>query len=205
MSSDTVGEDLIDFEIGSPEIPTSAISAALCTEDSDNLLDSELHTLIQQLQTLKQNVPQGTCSSRSVDVEDILISIYDVAPEQLHEFHTIPKGDDTSLTPGCENSQSTSLCEDHLEALSVLKQLDEVLNESLVELSHCEAGEIEETVEDCLVDLDNYLQAFDTGDVSSKDCDDWGHPESCHEAPNGPTLEPQHEINAVSCLEWRSR
>lgn len=204
-------EDLIDFEIGSPELPTSETTLTrgeiIDEVSNDNLLDSELPILEIKL----QNAPpqNDTKSNSSVDVEDILISIDEDVIDGvnqtdgfINEFSHIDvlnlnnTNDGECVVENEERDGSSSsgtlsnteilmeLCSgscldntnsfDYDEALAILMKLDEILNDTLREcnrfLNGSETGsdisyDNEESIEDCLMDLDNYLNELETSDI----------------------------------------
>lgn len=152
--------DLIDLHVRSPILPRALPNFQTYTEASDNLIDTELPILEQKLQTANQIVTPTVDSRRtSVDVEDILITI----------------DDDEVDAPQRISDNFLDLCDvgliDNLEALNVLRNLDDILNASLQEsnVTLDENGEVmQEDIENCLKDLDNYLRTLDGS--SSEDC-----------------------------------
>ncbi|KAK9736610.1 Sodium:neurotransmitter symporter family [Popillia japonica] len=174
MSSneDQLDSDLIDFDIGSPDIPTSPLSTTIQLEDSDNLLDSELPVLEQKLQTAK-DIKVTRCANVTVDVEDILISLDDeVTPTSAFIGHLpLQRSNSEILLDLCPRMDEDKLCRsvscDNLEALVVLKELDAVLNASLTE-------HYGDDVVDGPVLNDNYLEEFDVSDDCIKDSDGEG-------------------------------
>lgn len=195
MSSneDQLDSDLIDFDIGSPDIPTSPLSTTIQLEDSDNLLDSELPVLEQKLQTAK-DIKVTRCANVTVDVEDILISLDDeVTPTSAFIGHLpLQRSNSEILLDLCPRMDEDKLCRsvscDNLEALVVLKELDAVLNASLTEHYGDDVvdgpvlnGEDNDddsidviAIKECLMDLDNYLEEFDVSDDCIKDSDGEG-------------------------------
>lgn len=152
--------DLIDLHVRSPVLPRALPSFQTYTEASDNLIDTELPVLEQKLQTANQIITPAVDSRRtSVDVEDILITI----------------DDDEVDAPQRISDNFLDLCDvgliDNLEALNVLRNLDDILNASLQDSNATldENGEvIQEDIENCLKDLDNYLRSLDNS--SSEEC-----------------------------------
>lgn len=74
----TTETDLIDFNGGSPILPRSSpiSTSEICSETSENLLDTELPVLEEKLQTASQlSTPIITSRRPSIDPEDILIDI----------------------------------------------------------------------------------------------------------------------------------
>lgn len=167
------GEDLIDFEVGSPDIAQSILTTTRLLDEeniSETLLDSELLRLEKTLQTAS-STPQhcrSRCDSRdSVELEQILITIDD---------------DDVIVhRDACAtSSRRNSLC-NNLEVADALEELDKIINES-VNSSNCDQDHLEDevdglvnndesipSVEDCLRDLDTYLQGFDTSGSETAD------------------------------------
>ncbi|KAJ8910746.1 hypothetical protein NQ315_017203 [Exocentrus adspersus] len=145
MSSEPQDYDLIDLHVRSPVLPRASPNFETYTETSDNLIDTELPVLEQKLQTANLVIPVVDSRRTSVDVEDILITIDDDevdAPVKINTDHFL------------------DLCQsDNLEALDVLRSLDNVLDEE---------NDDEEDIEDCLKDLDNYLRALDSSSGSEE-------------------------------------
>ncbi|GJQ74572.1 hypothetical protein Trydic_g21433 [Trypoxylus dichotomus] len=188
-NEDQLDSDLIDFDIGSPDIPTGPLSSTIQLEDSDNLLDSELPVLEQKLQTAK-DVRITNSVNKTVDVEDILISLDDeVTPSTTYAGHfSLQRSNSEILLDLCPKMDDEKLYRsvscDNLEAMVVLKELDELLNASLNAYcgedvpdgvaTNAEGNEEdsidEKAIEECLMDLDNYLEEFDVGERSVK-CD----------------------------------
>lgn len=180
--------DLIDLHVGSPVLPR--ISPVVAVDDNastDNLIDTELPILEQKLQTASCS---RTNDSRrtSVDIEDILITIEDDDDDDdtnASNFKPIQRSNSEEiLLDLCYSEEHTNLCKslsyDNLEALIVLKNLDDVLNATLIESNKIlnddddvVDGDVSlnnvpdehpstETVEECLLDLDNYLKTLDS-------------------------------------------
>ncbi|KYB29348.1 sodium-dependent transporter bedraggled isoform X1 [Tribolium castaneum] len=159
--------DLID--LGSPVLPRIPPFPSQTPEEiSDNLLDSELPVLEQKLQTsAKSNATE--VRRHSIDVEDILITIDDDSERPLSRFGSVRRSHSEALLHQPRNHLDKSWSCDNLEALTILQNLDEVLNASLLESDHIlndqdsvTDDQTQETIEACLLDLDNYLQAFDS-------------------------------------------
>lgn len=154
--------DLIDLHVKSPVLPRASPNFEVYTETTDNLIDTELPALEQKLQSAS-NIPPQTGSRRpSVDIEDILISI---------------DGEDEVDAPTKITSQFLDLCDNNLEALNVLRNLDDLLNASLLEsddilndIEEVESIQTQQDIEECLQDLDNYLKAID-----SSSCDEYSY------------------------------
>lgn len=182
--------DLIDFAMASPDIPKSPLAAALQTEYSDNLLDSELPALEQKLQTAKDNRIMNSVNNTTVDVEDILISLDDeiaTVSKPNNGHSTLQRSSSEILLDLCHRIEDRKLnrsvsC-DNLEAMIILKELDEVLNASLTEERYGEdvvpdaevidEGVDEDEIKQCLMELDNYLEGIVIGDDSFKDIEDF--------------------------------
>ncbi|XP_044258014.1 sodium-dependent transporter bedraggled isoform X2 [Tribolium madens] len=159
--------DLID--LGSPVLPRIPPFPSQTPEEiSDNLLDSELPVLEQKLQTsAKSNVTE--IRRHSIDVEDILITIDDDSEYPLSRLNSVRRSNSEALIHHPKNHLDKSWSCDNLEALTILKNLDEILNASLLESDQIlndhdsvTDEQTQETIEACLLDLDNYLQAFDS-------------------------------------------
>nr|CAI5865623.1 unnamed protein product [Callosobruchus analis] len=173
-------EDLIDFHVRSPVLPR-APTVSLCLEHSDNLIDSELPILEKKLQSVPsrhENFPRR----KIVDVEDILIVIDDEDNRPEAEAHQDivdgpPREVERCRYDVVDESQRDNnffdVCDNHLEALTVLQNLDEVLNATLLDMSAGSEGSEDcvseqRDIEDCLQDLDNYLNTQeDTSSESS--------------------------------------
>lgn len=180
--------DLIDFQVGSPDLPRAVLSNdhPIDENEPDNLIDSELPILEMKLQNAKEIAPRPY---NTIDVEDILISIDDDDEEDEDEVDGVEELAETSLGLGEEelsrasrrdseilmelcsgDSLSRSSSIDNLEALDILLKLDEILNDTLRECDRflngpsSEGGSEgnEESIEDCLLELDNYLKEYDT-------------------------------------------
>ncbi|XP_056631200.1 sodium-dependent transporter bedraggled isoform X2 [Diorhabda sublineata] len=145
--------DLIDLNVGSPILPrASSISTSEAwSEESDNLLDTELPVLEEKLQTASQlSTPKIISRRPSIDIEDILVDI-----------------DDTyDIINGLEDNEEFLRICDNIEALNVLKNLDDVLDEE-DNNSEVSSVQVQQDIEDCLEDLDNYLKTLE--DSSSED------------------------------------
>lgn len=189
--------DLIDFAVGSPDLPTSPLSSTL-TEVSDHLLDSELPLLEQRLQTTK-DFPISNASNETVDIEDILITIDDDSDDvTVHNsnVYNIEQRRNSEILLGSKDETDT--CADETEVLSVLQELDQVLEESLerANLESSEEGDEfkeedvdEEMVRQYLMELDNYLRMLE--EVSDAEILNSG------DDPNGVMLEDGQEYYIV--------
>lgn len=167
-------EDLIDLDAPSGELNTDPLPVEV---DSDNLLDSELPVLEEKLKS-SSCVSLLDCPTallpknlNPVDVEDILITLDDNPVSEIVD----PTSDvacfvsDNStcelrrsssavlLELGCveEGSLKRSFSCDNLEALNVLRELDDVLNASL------EPSADEQACNTVLLDLDEYLDGIE--------------------------------------------
>lgn len=185
--------DLIDFHVGSPDLPRAVLSHDHPIDDNetDNLIDSELPILEMKLQNANEVAPRP-CNT--IDVEDILISIDDDDDDDEDEDEVdgveelvesslglgeerlprVSRRDSEILMELCSGeSLSRSSSIDNLEALDILLKLDEILNDTLRECDRFLNGPNsdgssetnEESIEDCLLELDNYLKAYDTTDA----------------------------------------
>ncbi|XP_050515599.1 sodium-dependent transporter bedraggled isoform X2 [Diabrotica virgifera virgifera] len=150
--------DLIDLHVGSPVLPRALpiSTSEECSEASDNLLDTELPVLEEKLQTASQlSTPKISSRRPSVDVEDILIDIDD-------NYDEVDGLDD--------NEEFIEVC-DNIEALNVLKNLDEVLDATFQDDDSSDASsvQVQQDIEECLEDLDNYLKTLE-GSSSEDEC-----------------------------------
>ncbi|XP_063930579.1 sodium-dependent transporter bedraggled [Zophobas morio] len=157
-------EDLIDLHVGSPVLPR--VPPFPCQPDaiSDNLLDSELPVLEQKLQTSAHSSLPCPDRRHSVDVEDILITIDD--DNEFTRSSSVRRSNSEALLhhPPKNHLDKSWSC-DNIEALTVLRNLDDILNASLLESDKILANDDStESVEACLLDLDNYLQALELDD-----------------------------------------
>lgn len=162
MSSSTT--DLIDFHVGPTVLPTT--SETNTTFESDNLIDTELPVFEQKLLTQSTNL---SSSSRrdSVDVEDILIKI-DSDEEYERDSLDGEEVECGDFLDVCDPDE-TSLPVDNFEALLVLKNLDDLLNATLAQSDDIVNGNVpgqldddtQYVIEECLGELDNYLEAID--------------------------------------------
>lgn len=166
MSEET-GEDLINFEASSTDLPLSNLATTNLLDvepvaATGTLLDSELVLLEQTLQTANMNKCKShehsnINSNKSVDLEEVLITIDDMY------------GLDGIETRACSSRKNS------LDVCSALEELDRIINES----TNCNTSDYfvddsgslslnanECDVEDCLRDLDDYLQGFDTSGAS---------------------------------------
>lgn len=168
MSLEVADNDLINLHDGSPILTARSLplETHLENEDTGNLIDSELPVLEKTLKTA-QNIPISDSRRTSVDIEDILITIDDEVQST--------NGD---VVDGESNANEGERC-DNLEALIILQNLDDILNACLSDCNENETDvddvitnnlndSTQETIEDCLKDLDNYLKALD-----SSGCDDF--------------------------------
>lgn len=154
-------EDLIDLEEAPSALPN--LDPLPVEHNSDNLLDSELPVLEQKLKSSScvslLDLPKNP---NPVDVEDILITLDDNAPECSEASCSFLKRSSSAvlLELGCvdERGLKRSVSCDNLEALNVLKELDDVLNASL------EPSADEQAYNTVLLDLDRYLDGVDGED-----------------------------------------
>lgn len=158
-------KDLID--LGSPILfrhITPCNSSFSSIEISDTLIDSELPVLEKRLQTLSACQDVDTGQRNVVDVEDILITIDDddVVDAPLNRSNSLRRSKSDIELRVCKNLSDKSWSCDNLEALNVLQNLDDILNASLAESLNVFNSGQEETIEECLLDLDNYLKAFES-------------------------------------------
>lgn len=162
-TQDDDDRDLID--LGSPILfrhITACNSRFSPIEISDTLIDSELPVLEQKLQTLSACQGVDTGQRNVVDVEDILITIDDdVVDAPLNRSNSLRRSKSDIELHVWKNLSDKSWSCDNLEALNVLKNLDDILNASLAETSNIIISGQEETIEECLLDLDNYLKTFE--------------------------------------------
>lgn len=175
MSSSTT--DLIDFHVGPTVLP--ATSETDTTFESDNLIDTELPVFEQKLLTQSTNL---SSSSRrdSIDVEDILIKIDSDGEYERDSIdgEEVECGDFLDV---CDAADDTSLPVDNFEALLVLKNLDDLLNATLAQSDDIVNGNFPEqldddtqyVIEECLGELDNYLEAIDTCDTDSNSSENY--------------------------------
>lgn len=153
--------DLIDLHVGSPILPRAGPSIPEPADFFDNLIDSELPVLEEKLQKTSNvsEIPNNT-----VDIEDILISLDDEEelPQRNHPIRRSISEEFLSRIQNTPQLDKSWSC-DHLEALTILKSLDDLLNaqETREESSN-------QDIEACLLDLDNYLQAFESFDSSNE-------------------------------------
>ncbi|KAK9874553.1 hypothetical protein WA026_005390 [Henosepilachna vigintioctopunctata] len=178
-NAEATSDDLINFNVKSPSpVPNSSRHGTVfCI--SDNLLDTELIELEQKLQS-SSNLPIASHSRKpSVDIEDILISIDD-----SYEPSAPPEEDDESFSEEVALSKTSSdgdsdsivshgkspLGED-IEAIRILDTLDDILNAHIHEASEnnisangcdCIDGVTQQSIEECLSELDNYLRELDS-------------------------------------------
>ncbi|KAL3277126.1 hypothetical protein HHI36_012482 [Cryptolaemus montrouzieri] len=163
-----------------------------CDNASDNLLDTELPELEQKLQTTNHLPTTSHSRTNSVDIEDILISIDDDYSPQTstndsrsepyaftsHEYSRSEEYDSSeeialqelrSEDDSIENSQ-LSLSSENIEAIRVLESLDEILNshlqenESTISEQGCDCIDVvtQQTIEECLSELDEFLRDLDS-------------------------------------------
>lgn len=163
-------DDLINFN--ATTVLTSTASEPDYDNVSDNLLDTELPELEQKLQTSSQ-VSTTHSRSSSVDIEDILISIdddYNLPPrpgpsnEPYHFFEEILLQDLGPYACSPENEEES----ENVEAFRILDSLDEILNAHLQEdeeeCEHecdCIDSVTQQSIEECLSELDDYLRGLD--------------------------------------------
>lgn len=159
--SEEPGEDLINFETSSADLPLNNLAATnhLDSEpvaSAGTLLDSELVLLEQTLQTANMNKCRShENNNRSVDLEEILITI-----------------DNVDGQDGIERRECSSR-KNSLDVCSALEELDRIINESTNTSNYFDEDSDslslntnECNIEDCLRDLDDYLQGFDTSGAS---------------------------------------
>lgn len=175
-------DDLINFNATTtPSIVSCQVTDLDFDNVSDNLLDTELPDFEQKLQTSSQ-VSATHSRSSSVDIEDILISIdddYDLPPrpgpskEPYHFFEEILLQD---LGP-YGGPQEEELENENVEAFRVLDSLDEILNAHLQEEDEeecehscdCFDSVTQQSIEECLSELDDYLKGLDSSLESDED------------------------------------
>lgn len=179
--------DLIDFHVGSPVLPRrSSISEIQFGYETESLIDTELPVFEKKLQTQSSTI-NSQSRRTSIDVEDILINIdSDEFERDSLDGEEVETGDFLNVCEGVtvdNGNADGTLPVDNFEALLVLKNLDDLLNATLEESedvtngnskdngSNEESEELDDDtqyiIEECLGDLDNYLQAIDTYDTES--------------------------------------
>lgn len=194
MSAEDIGEDLINFEAGSPELPSSSLSAAATLLDNENgplaetLLDSELLLLEQRLQTasLQENSSKCDRYRDSVELDEVLITIDDEEGTIENNINNeiILTSPSISRRSSIENIEepiklerrSCSSRKNSLDITSALEELDKIINESSNATNDDVDGllnpeEKSFNIEDCLRELDIYLQGFDTSGSEVADGD----------------------------------
>lgn len=170
------GTDLIDFEVGSPELLPGILSAASSQDALQTLLDSEPLHLEETLQTCSPTQRSRSNSKDSIELDQVLITIEDDALYNSKDEIIIKENEATDNNCHCsvETNKEIFLSDDNQktydETLTVLNELDRILNihdditGSEEQINSNEEEHI--SVEDCLRELDDYLQSFD---VSSED------------------------------------
>lgn len=169
-------DDLIDLdEASTSHLPPQTANPDPIEINSDNLLDSELPVLEEKLKTssfASLTEIGAPLTKNAVDVEDILITLDDdcQSPETFRE-RTIQRSHSAALLelnePKTEMIRCIS-CE-NLEALDVLMKLDDILNATLEE---CDGSaeepdeQVYDSISDCLLDLDLYLDGFEKDNAS---------------------------------------
>ncbi|KAF5295940.1 hypothetical protein FQA39_LY12712 [Lamprigera yunnana] len=175
-SLETQDGDLIDLNVHSPVLPRSSFQHVF-ESSTESLLDTELPVLEEKLQT-SQHCKLDMVKNSCVDIEDILITIDD------DDDDDVSRGENKIIQPQfrIHNAEVLELCNDNImelenfEVFEVLTKLDEILNETLEESNNTLSENLEdnrydsqnETVEDCLEDLDNYLKALEANNC--QDC-----------------------------------
>ncbi|RZC33826.1 hypothetical protein BDFB_002643 [Asbolus verrucosus] len=178
-------EDLIDLHVGSPVLPriSPGTSQSTFEEIHDNLIDSELPVLEQKLQISANSTTSNETRRSSVDVEDILITIDDDCDVSFAKSVRRSHSEVFLGQPKSHIDKSWSC--DNLEALNVLQNLDEVLNASLLEsdkILDAKTDEDQQSIEACLLDLDNYLQAYESSAFDNSNDDSVeSNPSNCVE------------------------
>nr|XP_023022300.1 uncharacterized protein LOC111510609 [Leptinotarsa decemlineata] len=158
--NDACEGDLIDFHVRSPILPRA--STASQPETSDHLLDTELPVLEEKLQTAAYIAP-SVSRRPSVDIEDILISI----------------DDDYDLVDAPQQEDNNS------EALPVLHSLDDGLDTSLNNPPTSDGStQAQQDIEDCLLDLDNYLKSLDPSSEDESNSSGCEEPSSVDSSSN---------------------
>ncbi|KAF5301494.1 hypothetical protein FQR65_LT08797 [Abscondita terminalis] len=153
--------DLIDLNASSPVLPRSSVRNDF-ESSTESLLDSELSVLEEKLQK-SQGIGAETVINRYVDIEDILITIDDEDNNVVSGSAEAQLEINNTTLNGLNNDDFAEL--HNLEVYAVLTKLDEILSETLEDPNFSEARDNEsqnETVEDCLEDLDNYLKALES-------------------------------------------
>lgn len=205
-------EDLIDLEEAAAVLPN--INPLPVQHDSDNLLDSELPVLEQKLKSsscvslLDCHLPKNP---NPVDVEDILITLDDNPAPEYVDNPTPDIACSVSVISELKRSSSAVLLElgyvddsslkrslscDNLEALNVLKELDDVLNASL------EPSADEQAYNTVLLDLDKYLDGIDGED---SDVMVVSNPEEAFESTEDVESDPKRAKHPSSSLSAMNR
>lgn len=174
-------QDLIDFRVGSPQLPRAASSSQQSPsppEVEETLIDTDLPVLEQKLQTAP--CPKTADTERTVDLEDILITIDEdeFSSDCDDQTNSCDSGTgDVGLTRS--NSEILlDMCGTNIEseeAINVLMKLDEILNETMRNSNEgldtpdsfpvtqaIGDGTQSISVESCLMDLDDYLKTFES-------------------------------------------
>lgn len=159
-------QDLIDFHVGAPEPPSPSEPPFSC--ESESLIDTELPAFEQKLLTHSSAACQHSLRS-SIDVEDILIDFEDCFERDSLDGEAVEVDDFLPVCEGVEDEATLPV--DNFEALLVLKNLDDLLNATLDESldSNGNVDDDAQSVEECLEDLDNYLQAIESYETESEE------------------------------------
>ncbi|KAH1022786.1 sodium-dependent transporter bedraggled isoform X2 [Dendroctonus ponderosae] len=167
MSTSAPQQDLIDFHVGAPEPPGASEPPFSC--ESESLIDTDLPVFEQKLLT-HSSAACPHLRKNSIDVEDILIDFDDCFDKDSLDGEAVEVDDFLPVCEGVEDEAAT-LPVDNFEALLVLKNLDDLLNATLDESldSNGNVDDDAQSIEECLEDLDNYLQAIENYETESEE------------------------------------
>ncbi|XP_018331039.1 uncharacterized protein LOC108740985 [Agrilus planipennis] len=128
-------DNLIDLNVTSPQFPRCTKFYAVSSQDSDNLMDTDLPVLEHKLQKTLEP-PSGSPTGEIVNVEDILISLEgsdnsSCAASKDKQGLEKDRGDILMEILTATDEETSPISPVSCEALNILSKLDEILNESL--------------------------------------------------------------------------